>query len=457
MDEVMTVDVAMGRLERLEGYGLAVHPERCVRVRNRHASCVRCAEACTSGALSLRDGALTVNEALCVGCGTCATVCPTCAIEARHPVDGELLAAAHRALRAGSKAVQDKDASRRADGEAGGGQVCEAAAAGKGHEVVFACHRALEQAPAACAEAGAIELACLSRMEESLAMRLFADGAQRIRLLHGACEGCPRENGFVSVQLVRDTVDSLLKTWFLTCEYDVRQVGSEAKADTGVSGGSPTNCPEIPTASSSSTACDEAPAALATSAARGNVSAEQPATGPAGRHAAGTAEPAARATGGVRTASALRKPAHVQADGTLPHFVPLRRHALLDALADLGSPARPDLDTRLWGHVSIDMSACRSCKMCAVFCPTGALQKYVGEDGHGGVEHYPAECVHCGLCQDICPVQAITSSTAVPTSMLADGKTERYPMPDPAWTTGPDQILRKMTPQIHSREVQHSY
>ena len=373
MDEVMTVDVAMGRLERLEGYGLAVHPERCVRVRNRHASCVRCAEACTSGALSLRDGALTVNEALCVGCGTCATVCPTCAIEARHPVDGELLAAAHRALRAG-------------------------------REAVFACHRAFEQAPAACAAAGAIELACLSRMEESLAMRLFADGAQCIRLLHGACEGCPRENGFASVKLVRDTVDSLLETWGLNCEYDVQQVGSEVK-----------------------------------------------------EAAADAAAPQHVATGGIRAASAFRKPAHVQADGTLPHFVPLRRHALLDALADLGSPVRPDLDTRLWGHVSIDMSACRSCKMCAVFCPTGALQKYVGEDGHGGVEHYPAECVHCGLCQDICPVQAITSSTAVPTSMLADGKTERYPMPDPAWTTGPDQILRKMTPQIHSREVQHSY
>lgn len=373
MDEVMTVDVAMGRLERLEGYGLAVHSERCVRVRNRHASCVRCAEACTSGALSLRDGALTVNEALCVGCGTCATVCPTCAIEARHPVDGELLAAAHRALRAG-------------------------------REAVFACHRAFEQAPAACAAAGAIELACLSRMEESLAMRLFADGAQCIRLLHGACEGCPRENGFASVKLVRDTVDSLLETWGLNCEYDVQQVGSEVKVA-----------------------------------------------------AADAAAPQHVATGGIRAASALRKPAHVQADGTLPHFVPLRRHALLDALADLGSPVRPDLDTRLWGHVSIDMSACRSCKMCAVFCPTGALQKYVGEDGHGGVEHYPAECVHCGLCQDICPVQAITSSAAVPTSMLADGKTERYPMPDPAWTTGPDQILRKMTPQIHSREVQHSY
>lgn len=38
MDEVVTVDVAMGRLERLEGFGLAVHPERCARVRHRHAS-----------------------------------------------------------------------------------------------------------------------------------------------------------------------------------------------------------------------------------------------------------------------------------------------------------------------------------------------------------------------------------------------------------------------------------
>ena len=365
MDEVMTVDVAMDRLERLEGYGLAVHPERCVRVRNRHASCARCAEACTSGALSLRDGALTVDEALCVGCGTCATVCPTCAIEARHPVDGELLAAAHRALRAG-------------------------------REAVFACHRAFEQAPAACAAAGAIELACLSRMEESLAMRLFADGAQCIRLLHGACEGCPRENGFASVKLVRDTVDSLLETWGLNCEYDVQQVGSEVKVA-----------------------------------------------------AADAAAPQHVATGGIRAASAFRKPArNARQMARCRIFVPLRRHALLDALADLGNPVRPDLDTRLWGHVSIDMSACRSCKMCAVFCPTGALQKYVGEDGHGGVEHYPAECVHCGLCQDICPVQAITSSTAVPTSMLADGKTERYPTPDPAWTTGPDQILRKMTPQI---------
>lgn len=376
MDEVVTVDMAMGRLERLEGFGLAVHPERCARVRHRHATCARCAAACTSGALAFRDGVLVVNEALCVGCGTCATVCPTCAIEARHPADAQLLAAARQALR--DRAT-----------------------------VTFACHRAIAEAPGACAAAGAIELVCLSRMEESLVMRLFADGAQRVRLLRGQCAGCPRENGFASVELVRQTVAKLIEAWGLTCAYEVEQVAAEQDSAAGYAG-----LPQVVA-----------------------VDGEQPPR----------ARPAVR-------------PAHVQADGTLPHFVPLRRYALLDALTDLGGkPATVELDARLWGHITIDMGKCRSCKMCAVFCPTGALQKYVGEGGHGGVEHYPAECVHCGLCQDICPAGAIVSSTRVPIDVLAGGKTERYPMPDPAWTTGPDQILRKMTPQIHSREVQHSY
>ena len=404
MDEVVTVDVAMGRLGRLEGYGLAVHPERCVRVRNRHASCARCAQACTSGALALRNGALVVDEGLCVGCGTCATVCPTCAIEARHPADAQLLEAAHRATRAGA--------------------------------VAFACHRAFEEAPAACAAANAVELVCLSRMEESLAMQLFADGTQHVRLLHGACAVCPRENGFASVQLVRDTIGELLATWDMTCSYEVKQVCVEKNelADS------------LAVQPSSAVANDSAASCLLASVP------------PNGASALLTPAPCEAAPCKLAPRNtATRKPAHVQADGTLPHFVPLRRHALLDALAQCGLPAKPVLDTRLWGHVSIDMGKCKSCKMCAVFCPTGALQKYMGEEGHGGVEHYPAECVYCGLCQDICPAGAITSSTAVPTQVLANGETQRYPMPDPAWTTGPDQILRKMTPQIHSREVQHSY
>lgn len=95
--------------------------------------------------------------------------------------------------------------------------------------------------------------------------------------------------------------------------------------------------------------------------------------------------------------------------------------------------------------------------MCAVFCPTGALQKFSDADGVTGVEHYLAECVHCGLCQDVCPAGAIVSETDVPLQQLVGGKTERYRMPAPVWWTGPDQILRKMQPQISGREVKHSY
>ena len=146
-------------------------------------------------------------------------------------------------------------------------------------------------------------------------------------------------------------MEKLIEAWGLTCVYDVEQVAAEQDSAAG---------------------CAGLPQVVA-------VDGEQP----------------------LRARPAVR-PAHVQADGTLPHFVPLRRHALLDALADLGGkPATVELDTRLWGHITIDMGKCRSCKMCAVFCPTGALQKYVGEGGHGGVEYYPAECVHCGCARTL--------------------------------------------------------
>ncbi|NHM13632.1 4Fe-4S dicluster domain-containing protein [Eggerthellaceae bacterium zg-886] len=119
---------------------------------------------------------------------------------------------------------------------------------------------------------------------------------------------------------------------------------------------------------------------------------------------------------------------HVMKDGTLPHFLPDRRERLLDALARLGEPVHPKLETRLWGAVVIDSALCESCRMCATFCPTGAIAKFDDADGALGVAHTLADCVKCGSCQDICPTDAITLLDAVPTSWLVGGESHRYDM-----------------------------
>lgn len=438
-----TVTDAMARLGSLAGYGLDIHPERCVRVRNRHASCRRCADACTSGALSFGEGELLVSQQLCVGCGTCATVCPTCALEACHPNDADLLTRADAALAAQRAGAAHAVCSEEevCDETCVGAAPADAVAqrgAGAIPCVTFACGEAVRRDPAACAQAGAIELICLSRIDESLAVELFARGAQRVRLVHGACEGCPRAAGIRSAHLVRDTVDAIAQVWGFAERLELVDVGAlgDASSAPQVSSAPQAERPSLDeylripgqtTAASSSVDPDSAPAEGAHVVASGD------------------------------TVRATYRPVHVGADGTLPHFVPLRRHRLLDALDCLGAPADATLDTRLWGHVRINEDLCQSCKMCAVFCPTGALQKFTDPDGRTGVEHYVAECVHCGLCQDICPAHAIVSETRVPARQLADGDTERYDMPDPVWWTGPDQILRRMRPQITGNDVRHSY
>ena len=88
---------------------IRVHRERCAKVRNRNVDCLKCAAACTSGCLSLDDGELVIDASKCVGCGTCATVCPTCALESLNPSDAELKVACLRAAFFEENAVGHRD------------------------------------------------------------------------------------------------------------------------------------------------------------------------------------------------------------------------------------------------------------------------------------------------------------------------------------------------------------
>ena len=112
-------------------------------------------------------------------------------------------------------------------------------------------------------------------------------------------------------------------------------------------------------------------------------------------------------------------------------------------LAQLGEPEGGKLETRLWGAVVIDGTKCVSCRMCATFCPTGAIAKFDDADGTLGVTHTPGDCVKCGSCRDVCPADAITLLDAVPASWLTGGNRHRYVMtPRPvSLTDNPHQIL----------------
>lgn len=361
---------------------IRVHRERCAKVRNRNVDCLKCAAACTSGCLSLDDGELVIDASKCVGCGTCATVCPTCALESLNPSDAELKVACLRAAR--------------------------------GDEVVIVCSQ-MEAALGDLLVPGvAASVICAGRVDESLLAGLAAEGVGCVTVLCGDCERCAQRHGRDTAELVAETARQVLGAWGNELEVVVT---------------------DVPPASILAEGADEAAAETVRVAYFAQV----------------RSCPPLREAEGVRVGSsagqdAPKHPAHslhVMKDGTLPHFIPDRRERLLDALAQLGEPEGDKLETRLWGAVVIDGTKCVSCRMCATFCPTGAIAKFDDADGTLGVTHTPGDCVKCGSCRDVCPADAITLLDAVPASWLTGGNRHRYVMtPRPvSLTDNPHQIL----------------
>lgn len=397
------MDNILGLFEKLESQSLAVQPSRCVVVRNRNASCRRCAEACPTGAIRVEGNDLAVAPEHCVGCGTCATVCPTAALESKKPDDKELLRAAVAAMQANDGAAVIMDAAM------------QAVAEGKYDP------------------AKVIVVKSLGRVDESLIAVLAAGGATSIVLVAGPVEDASAASDRTA-QLVCDTAALLLETWGsdvsvkLTSKLPRSVRRSEpAEFDTGRRG-------------FFSSMRDEARAAAAITAehvVREKLGAEEP------------EEP---------------KFAKVAEDGTLPHFLPERRGWLLLALSNLGEPEDVMIDTRLFGHVIIDGEKCTSCQMCATFCPTEAIRKFgdaatAAETGKPfGIDHYTGRCVQCHCCEDICPTGALTLSTDVfATDVTKRGRSERIPMkPRKRKVNDPKSIVNAMSdllgvPNVYER------
>lgn len=365
---------------------LTVHPNRCLFVRNRNAECLRCADVCTTGALSKSEDGISVDPEKCIGCGTCATACPTCCLEAANPSDEELFSRVEQALRKGEG------------------------------RIVLACGNALnlagkESAPERFAwEAEGIpvvQTVCLGRIDEALLIEAVARGARSIVLAEGSCATCSHTKGGALCDKVCAEARSLLAAF-----------GSSAVLE------------KKPVSAISLRITQSTPQGIS-----GNRREQR--------------EQRAESN------SVELRYQHVQKDGTLPHYSPERRLRLFNSLKRLGTPKAETITTRLWGQVDIDTELCRSCRMCAVFCPTGAIGKFDAEDGTFGVEHRSTLCMQCRLCETICPEHALTVSSMVSLNEFATGRKIRFAMMPLGWNPGgPNSIATRMARLINTDTFQ---
>ena len=394
---------------------LAVEPQRCVLVRHRNGECLRCAAVCTTGAISLGEEGIVVSPEKCIGCGTCASACPTGCLTAANPTDEELFGAVEAALaeNEGRVAIACERAFAMASGNRMKRDSCDATAP--------------SFVPGKIAGATSdgrplVGVVCLGRVDESLLVKATARGARSIQLISGPCESCPHRCGGALSDEIIVSAETLLAA--LGTPSPIDRIRLQHASDTR----------EILRLRPTASAQDDTNAVNAATVA----DASEDCLSESGY-------PVAPPTGESQQDSREPQFAHVQADGTLPHFVPERRLRLFNSLKALGTPAAPTVTTRLWGQVTIDTELCRSCRMCTVFCPTGALTRFDAANDAFGVEHRSALCMQCRLCETICPEQAITVAEEVSADEFLSGKKFRFTMQPIGWNPGAeDSIASRM-------------
>ena len=394
---------------------LAVEPQRCVLVRHRNGECLRCAAVCTTGAISLGEEGIVVSPEKCIGCGTCASACPTGCLTAANPTDEELFGAVEAALaeNEGRVAIACERAFAMASGNRMKRDSCDATAP--------------SFVPGKIAGATSdgrplVGVVCLGRVDESLLVEATARGARSIQLISGPCESCPHRCGGALSDEIIVSAETLLAA--LGTPSPIDRIRLQHASDTR----------EILRLRPTASAQDDTNAVNAATVA----DASEDCLSESGY-------PVAPPTGESQQDSREPQFAHVQADGTLPHFVPERRLRLFNSLKALGTPAAPTVTTRLWGQVTIDTELCRSFRMCTVFCPTGALTRFDAANDAFGVEHRSALCMQCRLCETICPEQAITVAEEVSADEFLSGKKFRFTMQPIGWNPGAeDSIASRM-------------
>ncbi len=362
--------------ESLESKAVYAAADRCVAVRNRHSSCRKCVEACLADAITVKNNKLAVSAGACVACGACTTVCPTEALIPLDPLDADLAAAIAAATAA-----------------------CEGVA-------VFACARMEARHVGDPDKYAAVP--CLARMEESVLLALAARGTGDIVLVDGTCKTCKYRACVPGIDATVASANTLLAAQ----GADVRVRRARA-------------FPEVALSRDANKTYGAARRGFFTQA------------GGTAKSAAKTAAEKALVKmlgGGDKKAATLRDRLRMSDKGSLPQFNAERRMQVLDSMDALGQSVVPEIETRLFGSIEIDLEKCSSCLMCTVFCPTGAIRKSEEEpeEGKGDLlEFSAADCVQCNLCADACLKKCLTVSPVVSTEELFDFEPRLIQLPEP--------------------------
>ncbi len=325
-------------------------------------------------------------------CGACAKACPTGALTVAD--DGMIACDPARCTGCGACATACPTCALVAEGPDDRELLerCVQAGSANGDRVVVASTDALDREFGHFDPAKVSEVATLARFDESMIVTLAACGAQSLTFVDGRTAAKGEES--LIAQVVNGACE-LLEAWGAALEVSIRA-----------------NLPEEVVT-------------------EGFVDEARPVT----RHENVSLD--------MHVDPESYKPMKLDAQGKLPQQVPNRRGRLLRTLNSLGTPADETVATRLWGHVSLDVSHCQSCRLCTVFCPTGALVKYDEDSGKSiGIVHTPAKCVKCRCCETACPKHAITLSEDIFAPDLVGGYSERCEMPVPEVVLGKSTTVR---------------
>ena len=419
---------------KVSEHGIVLDAGLCVKARNRNASCDRCVRACVAGAVSVDGCEVSLDSGACTDCGACVVACPTGALSAVSETQEALLG---RALSAADAA---------------------------GGEMVVACVELLGKASGAVDFTKVASVPCLKSVSPEILVEAVAfAGVERIRLAHASCEECVRAGGEESACANASRACELLTAWGSSANVKVSGKLPRAVRLAETQGYDPNRRLFFSEVRDSAKNVAHASIDTALDGVFEDGAEEEPRIVRVNRFGVLPHGDSHRRAGLLDALDALAERDFAVGgsdgvgDGAFPHgrleagtsfdgesscrvdcgSEPGRRFVGASATEDRGKERDWErvVGEGAWARVSIDTARCNGCRMCAVFCPTGALFKFHTKKGLIGVKQNVRECVACGCCADVCPEGALSLDPGASVRQVAEGEVLRFVLPKPRTRT----------------------